>query len=120
VLGIAAALSLRLGRTLTTMLWIGSPLLALVSIAAAVGIYLKHQRQHDLAMRAVVTGTELKAYTAPARAAGTVIDLPPGSQISRVSRRGDWDYVDVPGELRGWVPSDAVTTLWPYDSALAD
>jgi tetratricopeptide (TPR) repeat protein len=120
LLGLATTLSLQLGRTLKMTLLICSPILALIAIAAAVGIYLKHQRQEDLAARAVVTGTAPKAYTAPARAAGTVIDLPPGSQIARVSQRGDWDYIDVPGDLRGWVPADAITTLWPYDPALAD
>jgi tetratricopeptide (TPR) repeat protein len=119
-LGFAAALTLRLGGAGKTTLWIASPLLGLVAILATGGLYLKHQRRSALAERSVVTASDLKASTAPARAAGTVIDLPPGSQIARVSERGEWHYVDIPGRLRGWVPSDATAPLWPYDSALAD
>lgn len=119
-LGLAAALTLQLGKPLKTTLWISSPILALVAIAAAGGLFFKHQRRTELAARAVVTATELKASTAPARAAGTVIDLPPGSQVAQVSERGEWQYIEIPGKLRGWVPSDAIAPLWPYDSALAD
>ena len=119
-LGLIAALTLQLGSTLKTALWISSPILALVAIAAAAGLYLKHQRRTDLTARAIVTTPELKASTAPARAAGTVIDLPPGSQVVQVSERGEWQYIDIPGNLRGWVPSDTIAPLWPYDSALAD
>lgn len=120
LLGFAAAITMRLNPACKSALWICSPLLALAAIAAAIGIYIKHQRQSDLATQAIVTAPNLKAYTAPARTSSTIIELPPGSQIKLVSTRGNWRYVDLPGELRGWVPGGSITPLWPYDSALAE
>ena len=64
----------------------------------------------------VVTSTGAKAYTAASTTAGTVIDLPPGSQIRLLEKRGAWNYVEIPAtseNLRGWIESDTVTTLWP-------
>ena len=120
VLGIAAALTLRLRRGLNTTLWLCSPLFATVALAAGIGIFLKHKRQSNLDTRAIVVAADVKALTAPARSAASVIELPPGSQISIVSNRDDWDYIDVPGELRAWVPADSLKPLWPYESSLAD
>ena len=120
VLGIAAALTLRLGSGAKTCLWIACPLLAVVGIAAAAGVYLKHRSLENLSARVIVTAADSKASTSPARTADTVIRLPEGTQLLRLSKRGSWDYIDIPGELRGWVPEGSVTPLWPYDPNLAD
>lgn len=64
----------------------------------------------------VVTSTGTKAFTAASTTAGTVIDLPPGSQIRLIEKRGAWNYVEIPAtseNLRGWIESDTITTLWP-------
>jgi len=119
-LGFAAALTLRLGSGIRTSLWIASSLLTLLALLAAAGLFLKHRDRADLATQAIVVAKDAKAFTAPTRAAGKVIDLPPGSQVASLSKRGNWHYIDLPGDLRGWVPDEAVSPLWPYDSALAD
>lgn len=120
VLGIAAALTLRMGSGLKTCLWIASPLLALIGVAAAGGVYLKHLEQQDLNSRVIVTAAESKALASPARAAESVIELREGTQLLQLSKRGSWDYIDIPGDLRGWVPESSITPLWPYDPNLAD
>lgn len=64
----------------------------------------------------VVTGSNTKAYTAASTTSGTVIDLPPGSQIRLLEKRGVWSYVEIPNtpdNLRGWIEQDTLTTLWP-------
>lgn len=69
----------------------------------------------------IVTATEARAYTAATVTSGTVIDLPPGSQVRLLERRGAWGYVEIPNEpesLRGWVEMGAVTPFWIWDEAL--
>lgn len=64
----------------------------------------------------IVTTTNAKAYTAASTTAGTVIDLPPGSQIKLLEKRGAWSYVEIPGlpdNLRGWMEQETLTPLWP-------
>ncbi|MFT4549364.1 MAG: tetratricopeptide (TPR) repeat protein [Verrucomicrobiales bacterium] len=120
ILGIAAALTLRLSSTLKTWLWCATPILALVAVTAVGGIILKQRALENLTSRAIVTTPEASARTSPARVAEPVIQLPPGSQLELISERGKWDYVDIPSDLRGWVPSTSIAPLWPYDPALAD
>jgi hypothetical protein len=64
----------------------------------------------------VVIKEDAKAFTAASTTAGTVIDLPPGSQIRLQEKRGAWSYVEIPGvpdNLRGWVETDRLSVLWP-------
>lgn len=64
----------------------------------------------------IVTSPSSKAYTAASTTSGTVIDLPPGSQIRLLEKRGAWSYVEIPNpsdNLRGWMEQDALTALWP-------
>lgn len=69
----------------------------------------------------VVVLPEVQAYTAATVTAGSVIDLPPGSQVRLLERRGAWAYVEIPNEpehLRGWVEVPAMAPLWPWDPVL--
>jgi hypothetical protein len=71
------------------------------------------QRVNDIF---VVIKEDAKAFTAASTTAGTVIDLPPGSQIRLQEKRGAWSYVEIPGvpdNLRGWVETDRLSVLWP-------
>ena len=64
----------------------------------------------------IVTTPGTKAYTAASTTAGTVIDLPPGSQIRLLEKRGAWSYIEIPGQpdhLRGWIEAGTLTPLWP-------
>ncbi|WP_395716087.1 BatD family protein [Prosthecobacter sp.] len=69
----------------------------------------------------VVTAKEVSAYTAATLTSGSVIDLPPGSQVRLLEKRGAWSYVEIPSAdepVRGWVESAVYTPLWPWDTSL--
>lgn len=69
----------------------------------------------------VVTQRDVRAYTAATLTSGSVIDIPPGSQVRLLEKRGAWSYVDVPSEdepVRGWIESATYTPLWPWAPAL--
>lgn len=54
---------------------------------------------------AIVTAPKTEARVATADNAGTVLTLPPGSEIKILSTRGDWSYAALPNDLRGWIPA---------------
>jgi len=66
------------------------------------------------------------ARSAPAEAAGTVIDLPPGSELFPIRpAEGNWIYCKLPAgddgaPLRGWVRTNTTEPLWPWNPALVD
>lgn len=75
-------------------------------------------RVHDIS---IVNQPDISAYTAATVTSGSVISLPPGSQVRLLEKRGSWIYVEIPNEienLRGWVESAAVTPLWIWDEKL--
>ena len=59
-------------------------------------------RGHALA---VVTAKEIEARLATADNAKSVLLLPAGSEIKILSDRGDWIYVALPNDQRGWIPA---------------
>jgi len=56
---------------------------------------------------AIVTGKKIEARFAPADNAGSVLALPPGSEIKVLVQRGDWLYAALPNDLRGWIPANS-------------
>lgn len=56
---------------------------------------------------AVVTQDKVQARLATAENAGTVLVLPPGSEIKILSTRGAWSYAALPNDLRGWIPAES-------------
>ena len=54
---------------------------------------------------AIVTRKAIQARLATADNAGTVLLLPPGSEVRVLSTRGAWSYAELPNELRGWIPA---------------
>lgn len=56
---------------------------------------------------AIVLDEKVDARLATADNANTVLTLPPGSEIKVLSTRGDWIYVALPNELRGWIPAQS-------------
>ena len=119
VLGMAAAMTLRLGPGIRSSLWILSPMLLAATVLAGYGIYLKQRERSNIGDLAIVTANDSQAFTSPARGS-KVISLPAGSQVQQVSDRGSWQYIEIPGNLRGWIPGDTAEPLWPYDPNLAD
>ena len=69
----------------------------------------------------VVTQPDVNSFTSATVTSGTVIGLPPGSQVRTLEKRGPWFYVEIPGSpenLRGWVEAGAITPLWTWDESL--
>ena len=54
---------------------------------------------------AIITRQNIQARLATAESSGTVLVLPPGSEIRILSTRGDWLYADLPNDLQGWIPA---------------
>jgi tetratricopeptide (TPR) repeat protein len=87
------------------VVWIFALLLSgVIAVGAGVAVYLLETGSagYDLA---IVTGKDIQARLATAESAGTVLVLPPGSEIKILSTRGSWDYAALPNDLRGWIPS---------------
>ncbi|MGI9087563.1 MAG: tetratricopeptide repeat protein [Chthoniobacterales bacterium] len=76
----------------------------LVFAAAAYGGYALETGPNGRAL-AIVTAKATDARLATADNAGTVLTLPPGSEIKILSTRGDWSYAALPNDLRGWIPA---------------
>ncbi len=68
----------------------------------------------------VISNTAATAVVSPTPDGKPVIDLPPGSEVRLLAKRGTWDYVDIPGEVRGWVNEDVISPLWPISSQKGD
>ena len=60
---------------------------------------------------AIVTAKNIQARLATAENTGTVLVLPPGSEIKILSTRGEWIYAALPNELRGWVTANCADTV---------
>jgi len=89
------------------VVWIFALVLStMVAIGAAGAVYVLETGStgRDLA---VVTGKNIQARVATAESAGTVLVLPPGSEIKILSTRGNWDYAALPNDLQGWIPSQS-------------
>jgi tetratricopeptide (TPR) repeat protein len=86
--------------------------LGLVAAAAAVvaagSAILAYQIDKSQASLAIVTGRDVQARLATAESAASVLQLPSGSEVKVLSRRGDWTYVVLPNSARGWIPSNTV------------
>jgi tetratricopeptide (TPR) repeat protein len=57
---------------------------------------------------AVVTGNDIRARLATADTAASVMALPAGSEVRVAQERGDWVYVDLPDNQRGWIPAKSI------------
>jgi hypothetical protein len=90
---------------------IGQTTLIVLSIAvfgvAVFAIYTKERgpRGRDLA---IVVEKDTEARLATADSASSVLTLPPGSEITVLSERGDWIYAVLPNDLRGWIKGTRV------------
>lgn len=91
-----------------------SPALALLSLAALLiagaagfALYSLETGATGRAL-AIVVGNKTDARLATADNAGTVLSLPPGSEVKILSTRGEWIYAALPNDLRGWIPAQSV------------
>ncbi|MFL6514564.1 MAG: tetratricopeptide repeat protein [Chthoniobacterales bacterium] len=84
-------------------------LIAAAAVVVAVGCaMLVYQIDNSQAGLAIVTAREVQARLATADNAASVLQLPSGSEVGILSRRGDWTYVILPNSSRGWIPSNTV------------
>ena len=86
------------------VVWIFAFLLAgTVGAGAAFAVYQFEMGRSGRDV-AIITSKNVQARLATAESAGTVLVLPPGSEIKILSTRGDWIYADLPNDLQGWIP----------------
>lgn len=88
--------------------------IVLVLFAIALG-RMEQYRSTTLAPEtfSIIVEENVKALTSPTPGAETVIDLPAGSEVRIIQTSGPWCYVDIPGDLRGWVRAELVKPVWP-------
>lgn len=68
----------------------------------------------------IVIKNDSTAHTGPAQSASIIIKLPPGSSVILVTARDNWSYVKLPNELHGWIKTESLESLWPYDPEFSD
>jgi tetratricopeptide (TPR) repeat protein len=92
----------------------------LLLMAAFVVARIDRYRERNLAIGnfATVVAPETSALTAPAPEAKAVVALPPGSELRLLQQSGPWTYAEIPGDLRGWVRTEAIAPVWPLDAGL--
>jgi tetratricopeptide (TPR) repeat protein len=79
--------------------------LSLIICGASIsGVYILENGTRGNAL-AVVTAKEVEARLATADNAKSVLLLPAGSEMKILSERGDWIYVALPNDQRGWIPA---------------
>lgn len=110
-------------RNRSVRAWSTGALLAgcLLLVVGAAGFVFRPTGPERVANLFVVTALQSKAYTAATTTSGSVIDLPPGSQVRLLQKRGAWNYVEIPSapdNLRGWVETQTMSALWPWSAAL--
>jgi hypothetical protein len=99
--------------------WGGFAVALGLAAVAAVGVWGRLDDDR-LVRRSVVTGAGVSAFTAPTDTAAVVIDLPAGSEVSRLDEREHWIYASLPGQRVGWVKKDSLARLWPYSPAVIE
>lgn len=80
---------------------------ALLLFAGAVAALYGRETGQNGRDLAIVVGKSIEARLATADNAGTVLALPPGSEIKILNTRGDWIYAALPNDLRGWLPAQS-------------
>lgn len=96
------------------------PLLYLVagmSLVLATGSIWGLRRQAEKVTMedlAIVIANDAVARTEPVPDSEMVVELPPGSELQIIQRRGPWTYVGIPDELRGWVRTEAIAPVHWY------
>jgi tetratricopeptide (TPR) repeat protein len=83
-------------------------LCALLSTAVLVYFLMTLEQGAKGGSLAVVIGNDVRARLATADSAATVMTLPAGSAVKVAQQRGDWVYVDLPNNQRGWIPATSI------------
>jgi len=86
-------------------------LVALAFLATIVSALLAYRTESLRQPMAIVIAPDVQARLATADNASSVLQLPPGSEIRVLSRRGDWVYALLPNNLRGWIPTTRIESV---------
>jgi tetratricopeptide (TPR) repeat protein len=84
---------------------------ALGCLAFFIFLAAVYQVENSRKTVAIVTAPEVQARLATADNAKSVLQLPPGSEIRILSRRGEWVYAQLPNNLRGWLPNSTTESV---------
>ena len=103
----------------TKRLWHWVSLLVLATIAGGISLAAWVTRSNQIKpqeISIVVDEEGVSAVNVPAGTADTVIAINAGSQVRRLETRGEWTYVELPGDTatRGWVRTATLEPLWPF------
>jgi tetratricopeptide (TPR) repeat protein len=79
-------------------------LLSAIAVGSAFAVYQLETGSNGADL-AIVIADKVQARLATAENAGTVLVLPPGSEVKILSQRGQWSYAALPNDLRGWIPA---------------
>jgi len=84
-------------------------------LLAGASLWAGKYRSTNLAVEnfATIIAADAKALTAPTPDAKSIMDLPPGSEVRTLQNADHWTYVEVPGDLRGWVRTEKLEPIWP-------
>src|SRR5437762_9334525 len=93
------------------VVWIFALLLLGVICGASISAIFAFENGSAGRAVAIVTAKNIQARLATAENAGTVLVLPPGSEIKVLSTRGDWIYAALPNDQRGWVPTNSAESV---------
>lgn len=87
------------------VVWVFTLLLLAVIVGGSAFAISAFENGHSGRDAAIVTAPKIQARLATAENAGTVLVLPPGSEVKILSTRGQWSYAALPNDLRGWIPA---------------
>jgi len=86
--------------------------LVLIGLGLWFGLYNAQVRASSNGLgNAVVIAKEAAAHASPSPDAARFVELPAGSQVRIEQTRGPWCYVEIPGDLHGWVQADRVALI---------
>jgi hypothetical protein len=74
---------------------------------ATFAAYVRETGIHGRSL-AIVTAKDTQARVATADTSASVLVLPAGSEVTVLSARGDWTYVALPNDQRGWLPANTL------------
>ena len=115
LLAIAAAISFWLGVIL--LMWrirtstvVAAMLCLVLCLTCAFAVY---SIDHGIGgpTGAIVVQDGVQARVATADSAQSILALPAGSEVLVLQPRGDWNYVALPNNQRGWISSSAVAHI---------
>lgn len=116
------------GLSVASAFWVprlrpNRPALIALGAVAFIAAFAAHRADTYRAERiavenfATVVEAGTSASTAPVPDAKSVIEIPPGSEVRILLSIAPWSYIEIPGDLRGWVRSEAIRPVWPIPSS---